>query len=126
LHSRSPLCAHFHPLNAPADAPASAPQDLALREELLDFRRRLLAKPEARKASAYRLVRDLLVALGDDERGQQSGNLFDAWVNEEGRDEGDMSPDGVGRKGPMPIGIAEPPETCVAEPPAPGSAASVL
>lgn len=67
-----------------------AAQDLALREELLDFRRRLLAKPEARKASAYRLVRDLLVALGDDERGQQSGHLFDAWANEEGSDESDV------------------------------------
>jgi len=53
-----------------------------LREELLDFRRRLLAKPEARKASAYRLVRDMLLALGDDERGLQR-TPYDAWANED-------------------------------------------
>lgn len=58
-------------------------QEHALREELLDFRRRLLAKPEARKASAYRLVRDMLVALGDDERGSAERTLFDAWANED-------------------------------------------
>lgn len=56
-------------------------QEFALREELLDFRRRLLAKPEARKASAYRLVREMLFALGDDERSSER-TPFDEWGHE--------------------------------------------
>jgi hypothetical protein len=59
-------------------------QEHALREELLDFRRRLLAKPEARKASAYRVVRDMLVALGSSEDEADLRGLFDVWANDDG------------------------------------------
>ncbi|KAJ1619321.1 hypothetical protein T492DRAFT_422596 [Pavlovales sp. CCMP2436] len=91
-----------HLLDANFDGTFS-PQEHALREELLAFRRRLAEKPEARKASAYRLVRDMLSALGDDERVPEHKQVYadpsEPWREDELVDEALHSGSGAGAAG---------------------------